>query len=300
MSLVQAQNFTTAELHNLREAGKVLASIFADLRDQVHAGVTGKEIDAWVAKEIKARGAIATYKTPEVNFPGVICVSPNDAITHGVPTDEPFEKGDLVGFDLVIEINGMKADSAFTMCVDEEPTGAKKLLLTTTERSLYAGIDAVHGAVRTGDIGAAVENVLSRAKLGIIRNLVGHGIGRSMHEAPDIPNYGKRGTGDLVPVGNTIAIEPMATLGTWKIMQDADGWTLRTTDGSLAAQFEHTILITENGCEILTQCKNHNNFIWNLSKKVLTWGGKYDKLSTSLMREFFDWPLEIAQIFSGT
>jgi methionyl aminopeptidase len=253
MSLLAAQNFTDEELRNLRGAGKVLASIFADLRGQVHAGVTGKEIDAWCEKEIKARGAIATYKTPEVNFPGVICVSNNDAITHGIPTDEPFEQGDLVGFDLVIEIGGMKADSAFTMCVDEEPTGAKKLLLNITERSLYAGIDAVHGAVRTGDIGAAVEIVLSRAKLGIIRNLVGHGIGRNMHEDPDIPNYGKRGTGDFVPVGNAIAIEPMATLGTWKIMQDEDGWTLRTTDGSLAAQFEHTILITENGCEILTQ-----------------------------------------------
>jgi len=253
MSAVKAQNFTVDELRHMREAGQILASIFADLRGQVHAGVTGKELDAWVAREITARGAIATYQTPAVNFPGVICVSNNDAITHGVPTDEPLEKGDLVGFDLVIEVAGMKADSAFTMCVDEEPTGAKKLLLTATERSLYAGIDAVKGAVRTGEIGEAVENVLTRAHLGIVRNLVGHGIGRSMHEAPDVPNYSIRGNGDLVPVGNAIAIEPMATLGTWKIVQDSDGWTLRTKDGSLAAQFEHTILITEDGCEILTQ-----------------------------------------------
>jgi methionyl aminopeptidase len=253
MSLVPAQNFIESELRHMREAGKILASIFADLRSQVHAGANGKELDAWVEKEIKTRGAVATYKAPEVNFPGVICISPNDAITHGVPTDDPLEKGDVVGFDLVVEVNGMKADSAFTMCVDEEPAGAKKLLLTTTERALRAGIDAVHGAVHTGDIGAAVEDVLSRAKLGIIKNLVGHGIGRSMHEVPDIPNYGRRNSGDLVPVGNAIAIEPMATLGTWKIMQDGDSWTLRTTDGSLAAQFEHTILITENGCEIITQ-----------------------------------------------
>jgi methionyl aminopeptidase len=146
-----------------------------------------------------------------------------------------------------------KADAAFTMCVDEEPAGTKKLLLKATKRLLYAGIEAVHGAVQTGDIGAAVENVLKRAKLGIIRDLVGHGIGRTMHEAPDVPNYGRRGGGDLVPVGNAIAIEPMATLGTWKIAQDPDGWTLRTADGSLAAQFEHTILITETGCEIITQ-----------------------------------------------
>ncbi|MCL2451725.1 type I methionyl aminopeptidase [Candidatus Saccharibacteria bacterium] len=254
MSLVPAQNFTPDELRCMREAGKILASIFRDLRDQVKTGVTGKELDAWVEKEIKARGAIATYKTPEVNFPGVICISPNDVVVHGVPTNIPFAKGDVVGFDLVIEVGGMKADSAFTMCVDEDPTGAKKLLLNTTEKSLYAGIDAVHGAVRTGDIGAAVENVLKRAKLGIVRNLVGHGIGRSMHEKPDVPNYGQRGSGALVPVGNAIAIEPMATLGGWKIMQDdSDGWTIRTADGSLAAHFEHTILITENGCEIITQ-----------------------------------------------
>jgi methionyl aminopeptidase len=254
MSTVPAQNFTLDELRHLREAGKILASIFADLRKEVHAGVTGKELDAWCARKITARGAIATYKTPEVNFPGVICVSNNDAITHGVPTDEPLERGDLIGFDLVIEVGGMKADSAFTMCVDEEPTGAKKLLLTATERALYVGIDAVHGAVKVGDIGAAVEDVLTRAKLGIIQDLVGHGIGRSMHETPDIPNYGRRNSGVLVPVDNAIAIEPMATLGTWKIVQDkTDGWTIRTADGSLAAQFEHTILIAENGAEIITQ-----------------------------------------------
>jgi len=253
MSLVPAQHFTPDELRHMREAGRILASIFADLRGRVRAGVTGKELDTWAAKEITARGALATYQTPEVNFPGVICISNNDAITHGVPTDEPLERGDLIGFDLVIEVAGMKADSAFTMCVDEVPTGAKKLLLTATERSLYAGIDAVRGAVRTGDIGTAVENVLKRAKLGIIRNLVGHGIGRQMHEAPDVPNFSLRGNGDLVPVGNAIAIEPMATLGTWKIVQDQDGWTLRTADGSLAAQFEHTILVTEDSAEIITQ-----------------------------------------------
>ena len=253
MSAVPAQNFTPDELSHMREAGKILASIFADLRGRIHAGVTGKELDAWVAKEIKARGALATYQTPEVDFPGAICISVNDAIVHSVPTGEPLAKGDMVGFDLVIEVGGMKADSAFTVCVDEEPRGAKKLLLTTTERALYAGIDAIHGAVKIGDISAAVEAVLNKAKLGVVRNLVGHGIGRKMHETPDVPNYGQRGSGVLVPVGNAIAIEPMATLGDWKIKQDDDGWTIRTADGSLSAHFEHTVLITENGCEIITQ-----------------------------------------------
>ena len=255
MSVVATQNFSNQELRDMRKAGKILAELFRDLRDQIHAGVTGWEINAWCEKEITKRGAIATYKSPKVNFPAVICISVNDAIVHGLPTDVPFEKGDVVGFDLVIEINGMKADSAFTMVVDEEPKGAKKLLLSTTERSLYAGIDAIHGAVRTGDIGAAVEKVLNGAKLGIIRDLVGHGIGRDMHETPDVPNFGRRGSGVLIPVGNAIAIEPMAALGDWKIKRDDDGWTIRMRDGSLSAHFEHTVLITENGAEIITQLR---------------------------------------------
>ncbi len=254
MSVRNFREFTPTELKNFREAGKVLASIFRDLPDQVHAGVSGKTVDAWVDKEIRARGAIPTYKTSEVNFPGAICISPNDMVVHGVPKDEPFAVGDVVGFDLVVEFNGMKADSAFTMIVDEEPKGAKKLLLNATERSLYAGIDAIRGAVKTGDIGAAVEKVLNDARLGVIRDLVGHGIGHEMHEDPDVPNYGRRGTGVLVPVGAAIAIEPMATLGGWKIVQDdPDGWSIRTRDGSLAAHFEHTVLITPDGAEIITR-----------------------------------------------
>ncbi len=253
MSVVKAQNFTSDELRHMREAGRILAGIFADLKKQVQPGISGRQLNDWCAREITARGAKATYLDPDVNFPGVICISTNDAVVHGVPTDEPLAKGDVVGFDLVIDIGGMKADSAFSMVVGEEPSGAKKLLLNATERSLYAGIDAIRGAVKVGDIGAAVEEVLNKSKLGVIRNLVGHGIGRTMHEAPDVPNFGRRGSGVLVPVGNSIAIEPMATLGSWKVKQDPDGWTIRTRDGSLSAHFEHTVLITEDGAEIITQ-----------------------------------------------
>lgn len=254
MSVRNFREFSPTELNNFRAAGRILAELFRDLRGQVHAGVTGKEVDAWVEKEILARGAKVSYKTPEVNFPGAICISPNDVVVHGVPKDEPFSVGDVVGFDLVIEVGGMKADSAFTMIVDEDPKSAKKMLLSATERSLYAGIDTIHGAVRTGDIGAAVEKVLSAAKLGIVRDLVGHGIGREMHEDPDVPNFGNAGGGVLVPVGAAIAIEPMATLGGWKVVQDdPDGWSIRTRDGSLAAHFEHTVLILKDGVEIITK-----------------------------------------------
>ena len=242
---------TAAEIQAMREGGKILAQIFEGLKQQIKPGVTEKELDAWVDAEIKARGAIATYKTSEVNFPAAICISTNDQIVHGIPTDYALQEGDIVGFDLVITYKNMKTDSAFTVVVGKA-NGAQKHLLQATEQSLYAGIDAIKGPVRTGDIGAAVEKVLKEAKVGIIRDLVGHGVGHEMHEKPDVPNYGRKGTGQLLSPGDTIAIEPMATLGGEKISQDADGWTISTWDGSLSAHFEHTVLVTEDGAEILT------------------------------------------------
>lgn len=244
---------TAVQIEAMREGGRLLATIYDGLKKIVHAGMSERDADAWVASEIKRLGAVATYKTDEVNFPGVICISTNDEIVHGVPTDYVFEKGDIVSFDLVITYKGMKTDAAFTMVIDDKPTGVKKHLINATERSLYAGIDAIKGSTHTGDISAAVEKVLTDAKLGIVRELVGHGVGQEMHMPPEIPNYGRKGTGILLKPGDTIAIEPMAMLGKERITTDADGWTIRTRDGSLAAHFEHTVLITENGAEILTQ-----------------------------------------------
>lgn len=243
------------QIEAMRQGGKLLATIFEDLKKQVVPGASELELDAWAEREIKARGAIATYKTPEVNFPNVICISTNEQVVHGVPTDYVLESGDIVSFDLVIEYKGMKTDAAFTMMVGEEPTGAKKVLINNTERSLYAGIDAIKGAgTMTGDIGASIEATLSKSKLGIIRELVGHGVGLEMHMPPEIPNWGKKGSGVLLQPGDTIAIEPMATLGGERIATDlSDGWTILTRDGSLAAHFEHTVLITETGAEILTR-----------------------------------------------
>ncbi len=244
---------TAAEIDAMRQGGKLLATIYDGLKKQVVVGMSELEIDAWVVQEIKALGATATYKTAEVNFPNAICISTNDEIVHGIPTDYRFERGDIASFDLVITYKGMKTDSAFSMIVGETPTGAKKHLLNLTERSLYAGIDAIKGPTYTGDIGAAVEKVLREGKLGIIRELVGHGVGHEMHQAPEVPNWGQKGKGVLLVPGDTIAIEPMATLGGERIKTDSDGWTIRTRDGSLAAHFEHTVLVTEDGVEILTQ-----------------------------------------------
>jgi methionyl aminopeptidase len=237
----------------MREGGKILARIFTELKDYVQAGITEQQIDAFVATKITEYGAIATYKTSEVGFPAVICISTNDEVVHGVPTDYTLRTGDVVSFDLVITYKDMKTDSAFTMVVGEQPKGAIKHLISLTERSLYAGIDAIKGPVYTGDIAAAIEAVLAKGKLGIIRELVGHGVGLKMHMPPDIPNYGHKGTGVLLKPGDTIAIEPMATLGGEGIVELDDNWTIATRDGSLAAHFEHTVLITEDGAEILTQ-----------------------------------------------
>jgi methionyl aminopeptidase len=244
---------TSAQIQAMRDGGKIIATIFRDLQAYVQPGMSEIDVDAWVASEIKKHGATATYMTSEVNFPNAICISVNDQIVHGVPTDYVLEKGDIVSFDLVITYKGMKTDAAFTMVVGETATGVKKHLINMTERSLYAGIDAIRGPVRVGDIGAAVEKVLSDGRLGIIRDLVGHGVGEEMHMPPEIPNYGRKGTGTLLCVGDTIAIEPMATLGKEKIRTEDDGWTISTRDGSLSAHFEHTVLVTETGAEILTQ-----------------------------------------------
>lgn len=245
---------TDAQIQAMRDGGKILATIFDGLKKQLRPGMTGLEADAWVDVEIQRLGATATYKTSEVNFPNAICISVNDAIVHGVPTDVPFEKGDVVGFDLVITYSGMKVDAAFTVVIGEEPSGAVKHLLKATERSMYAGIDAIKGqGTHIGDISAAVQKVLDDAKLGIIRDMVGHGVGHEMHMPPEVPNYGQKGSGLVLTPGETIAIEPMATLGGDKTLHGhEDGWTISTRDGSLAAHFEHTVLITNDGAEILT------------------------------------------------
>lgn len=241
------------QIQAMRDGGKILATIFNEIREFVHAGLSEKDVDAFTAERIVHYGAKPTYTEPSVNFPGVICISTNSEVVHGVPTEYVFKKGDVVSFDMVIRYRGMCVDAGFALVVDETPTGDVKRLLDYTERALYAGIDAVRGdATRVGDISAAVEAVLREGRLGIVRELVGHGVGLEMHLPPDVPNYGRVGTGPLLRPGDTIAIEPITTLGSERIMQLDDGWTIATRDGSLSAYAEHTILITEDGAEILT------------------------------------------------
>lgn len=245
---------TPEQIDAMRECGRMLATIYDELRQMVTAGMSELDVDAFVARRITELGAEATYLTEEVKFPGVICVSTNEQLVHSPPTDYVFQKGDVVSFDLVIAYKGMKTDSAFTMVIDEAPTGAKKHLLKTTEQSLYSGIEAISGgSVRVGEISNAIERVLKKGNLGIIRTLVGHGVGLEMHMKPEVPNYGSAHDGPMLRVGDAIAIEPMASLGGEDVITEGDGWTISMKDGSLGAHFEHTVLITETGAEILTK-----------------------------------------------
>lgn len=236
----------------MRAGGKILGNLLKDLRAYVQPGMTGKEIDAWVRQEIVSRGAEVAYDFLEEKFPGAICVSVNDTLVHGAPNDEILEVGDKVSFDLDIRYRGYYVDSAFTMLVGNTGSPAVKEMIKTTEKAMWAGIDVVFPGATTGDIGYAVEKVLRKGKLGVIENYIGHGIGEEMHMPPEVPNYGLRGHGYRLKVGDTICIEPMSSLGKPANYVDKTNWSVKMWDGSIGCHCEHTILVTEDGPEILT------------------------------------------------
>lgn len=241
---------TEQEIADMRISGQKLAQVFEYLKSQVEVGKTPKQLADLAAAEIERLGAdpvLLGYS----GFPDVICISLNDEIVHGIPGNDIIKDGDLVSFDLCVGYNGMITDAAITV-VAGESNGAKRKLLKGTEQALMAAIDVVKDGVKTGDIGAAAEKVMTQYGFGIVRDLVGHGVGHLVHEEPDVPNYGFAGTGNKLSAGMTIAIEPMSTLGSERVVLDRDGWTIKTYDGSMSAHFEHTILITKDSAEILT------------------------------------------------
>ncbi len=245
---------TPAEIELMREGGKKLARILQDSAKQIVPGTKPKELTAFAAEQIKAAGlrpALLGYE----GFSDVMCVSINEGIVHGMPGKQPIKDGDVVNLDLTIGYKNLILDSAISVYVGSSPPSADiKRLLEGTKRALDAGINAIKGdGTRVGDISAAIQAVLDKYKLGIIRDLVGHAVGDKIHEEPSIPNYGVAGTGPVLPAGVTIAVEPMASLGDWHIDTASDGWTVVMRDGSIGAHFEHTVLVTEKGAEILTQ-----------------------------------------------
>lgn len=245
---------TKSEIDAMRTAGKMLATVLDVVQKSTEPGMSTKEMADIAAKELKALGGEPSFlgydgPTP---FPDVICISVNDEVVHGIPrTDFILQDGDLVSIDFGVTYDGMITDSARSFVVRDAKQQVKQLI-KNTEAAMYAGIEVLRDGVRVGDVSSAVQRVLVKGGYGIVRDLVGHGVGHHLHEEPDIPNFGFAGSGPVLKAGMTIAIEPMATLGTHAVTLDDDQWTIRTADGSLAAHFEHTVLITERGYEILT------------------------------------------------
>lgn len=237
----------------MRVGGKILGNLLKDLKEYVKPGMTGLEVDAWVRNEIIKRGAGVAYDMLDDEFPGAICISVNDELVHGAPTEYAFEEGDKVSFDLDIFYKGYFTDSAFTMIVGEKGSPAVKKMISVTESAMWEGIEKVKAGVHIGDIGYAVEKVLRAGNLGVIENYVGHGIGKEMHESPEVPNYGRKGHGYVLKAGDTICIEPMSCLGKPKNYVDKDDhWTVKMKDGSIGCHCEHTVLVLEDGYEVLT------------------------------------------------
>lgn len=248
---MQTRIKTTDELSAMRESGRMLATVLGHVSRKLDAGMSTKDIAQIAKNELRRLGGQPTFLGYQ-GFPDVICISVNDEIVHGIPRqNHVIKSGDIVGLDFGVTYRGMITDSAISIVVGQGSKDTNKLV-NTTKQSLETGIDVVKAGVHVGDISAAIQSVLEKAKYGIIRDLVGHGVGHELHEEPNIPNYGSAGSGASLQAGMTIAIEPMATLGGEKIKTDADGWTIRTQDGSLSAHFEHTVLVTNEGSEILT------------------------------------------------
>ena len=242
---------TKDELATMRRAGAVVADILVLLSGLIKPGLTTGEIDRIAREELKKRGAKPAFLNYH-GFPGVICLSINSEVVHGIPSDKrKLSEGDIIGVDFGCVIERFYGDAAVTVGVGRISPQAQKLIDVTRE-SLEKGIAAVKAGARVGDVGAAVQTHAEAAGYGVVREFVGHGIGRALHEDPPIPNFGKAGTGPRLKAGMTIAIEPMVNLGGPEVETLGDGWTAVTKDRSLSAHFEHTVAVTETGFDILT------------------------------------------------
>lgn len=245
------------ELVKLREAGKRLAAVLDACAKMVAPGVAPRELDLYAEKLIREGGDTPAFKNykpsgARIAFPATLCVSVNNAIVHGIPTQSPLQEGDIVGLDLGLVHEGMYVDAAVTVGVGQIDDAAKRLIACTQE-ALAAGIAQARAGNKTGDIGAAVEAVVGRYGYGTVRELSGHGVGYAVHEEPFVPNYGKPGTGAPFKAGMVIAIEPMVNEGGDEIILADDKFTYATKDGSRSAHFEHTVIITDGEPEVITK-----------------------------------------------
>lgn len=238
------------EIELMRKAGYLVSLTHQYLKSLIKPGITTKELDLRAEKFIKEHDGIPTCKGYE-GFPATLCVSVNDEVVHGIPGKRKLRNGDIVTIDMVIGYHGYQGDAAWTYAVGSISED-KKYLMEHTEKALYEGIKQVKPGNHIGDISHAIEVYATKYNLGVVKELVGHGIGTEMHEDPDVPNYGKAGTGPKLKPGMVICIEPMLNLGSASVGILDDDWTIVTEDGSSSAHYEHTVLVTEDGYEILT------------------------------------------------
>jgi methionyl aminopeptidase len=241
---------TATEIERLARVNELVARVLAELKAMVAPGVTTADLDALAEKRLAEAGAEPAFKGYH-GYPATICASVNEQVVHGIPSKRPLVEGDIISIDMGAKLDGFFGDSAVTVPVGAVTEDAARLL-SVTEASLYKGLDAVKAGARVSDIGAAVQAHVEAHGFSVVREFVGHGIGEKLHEEPQIPNYGPAGRGPRLAEGMVLAIEPMVNYGKASVKVLGDGWTAVTKDGSLSAHFEHTVVVTGNGCRILT------------------------------------------------
>ncbi|MCE7043683.1 type I methionyl aminopeptidase [Dyadobacter sp. CY312] len=241
---------TEEEINLIKVSAQVLGKAHAEVAQWVKPGVATKKLDTIAEQYIRDNGGIPSFKGFN-NFPASLCISVNEVVVHGFPSNYILKDGDIVSIDCGVKLNGFHSDSAYTYPIGEVSKEVMDLL-TATKRSLYKGIEQAFDGQRMGDLSFAVQNYVEERGYTVVRELVGHGVGRDLHEGPEVPNYGKRGKGIRLKEGMVIAIEPMINLGTKSVMQERDGWTIRTSDRKYSAHFEHTVVVRKGKAEILT------------------------------------------------
>jgi methionyl aminopeptidase len=238
------------EISVMREAGRILAAVIEALAKEVRPGVTTGELDSVAVRELKKRGAVASFKGYR-GFPASICTSVNEEVVHGIPGGRVLKAGDIISLDVGAMVDGFHADAAVTLGVGAISVDAQKLIVAT-KGALEAGIAAARNGARLGDVSAAIQSYAESRNFSVVREYVGHGIGRDLHEDPQVPNFGIAGEGILLKKGMTVALEPMLNAGVWRTRLADNKWTVLTADGKLSAHFEHTIAINDSVPEILT------------------------------------------------
>lgn len=239
------------EIEKIARACKIVAEVLRDLRYLVKPGITTKDIEIFVDKTLAEKNAIAAFRGYR-NYPSSVCTSVNDQVVHGIPSNLRLREGDILSIDLGVYLEGFYGDGAITLPVGKISPSAERLL-RVTEDALYIGIEKARPGNRVSDISSAIQRYVESHGYSVVRSFVGHGIGRSLHEEPQVPNYGSPGQGPRLREGMTLAIEPMVNEGTYDIKILDDGWTVVTADRKLSAHYEHTVAITENGARILTK-----------------------------------------------